>query len=76
MSSHATARFLSIKDGTKGITYTFDDIVKQCRMPVNYMQTNGRRVKFYNSTAIIYNSDNDVVVSIVNRKNPKKVGVA
>lgn len=72
MSSHAIARFLSRKDGAKGITYTFDDIVRQCRMPVNYVQPDGRRVKFYNSTAIIYNSDNDTVVSIVNRKKPKK----
>ena len=71
MSSHAISRFLSRKDGTNGISYTFDDIVKQCDMPVNYIQADGRSVKYYNHTAVVYNKNNDTVVSIINRKNPK-----
>ncbi len=72
MSSHAISRFLSRKDGTNGVSYTFDDMVKQCNMSVNYMQADGRLVKYYNHVAVVYNEKNDIVVSIVNRKNPKK----
>lgn len=72
MSSHAISRFLSRKDGTNGISYTFDDMVKQCNMSANYAQADGRLVKYYNQVAIVYNEKNDTVVSIVNRKNPKK----
>jgi len=71
MSSHAISRFLSRKNGTNGISYTFDDIVTQCKLPANYRQIDGRLVKYYNQVAIIYNEKNDAVVSIVNRKNPK-----
>ena len=72
MSSHAISRFLSRKDGANGISYTFDDMVKRCNSPANYVQADGRLVKYYNQVAIVYNEKNDTVVSIVNRKNPKK----
>lgn len=72
MSSHAISRFLSRKDGTNGISYTFENMVEQCNMSANYIQTDGRLVKYYNQVAIVYNEKNDTVVSIVNRKNPKK----
>lgn len=72
MSAHAISRFLSRKDGTNGISYTFDDMVKQCNMLENYIQADGRLVKYYNQVAVVYNEKNDAVVSIVNRKNTKK----
>ena len=72
MSSHAISRFLSRQNGTNGISFTFDDIVNRCNLRANYVQTDGRKVKFYNNIAIIYNSADDTVVSIVKRKNPKK----
>ena len=71
MSSHAISRYLSRKNGASGISYTFSDIVKQCKMTANYIQADGRSVKYCNQTAVIYNYNNDTVVSIVNRKNPK-----
>lgn len=71
MSTHAIARFLVRKDGTNGITYTFDDIKKQCHLSANYIQADGRFVKYYNKVAVIYDTNNSTVVSIVNRKNPK-----
>ena len=71
MSSHAISRFLSRKDGTNGISYTFEDIVNQCKLSANYVQADGRLVKYYNQVAIIYNEKNDTIVSIVNRRNPK-----
>ena len=72
MSSHAISRLLSRQNGTNGISFTFDDIVNRCNLRANYVQTDGRKVKFYNNIAIIYNSADDTVVSIVKRKNPKK----
>lgn len=38
----------------------------------NYKQEDGKRIKFYNSLAIIYNKNETEVVSIVNRKTPKE----
>ena len=72
MSSHAISRFLSRKDGANGISYTFEDMVEQCHKSANYIQSNGRKVKFYNNVAVVYNKNYDTVVSIVNRKHPKK----
>lgn len=71
-SSHAVSRFLSRQENTNGIVYTYADIVKQCKLPANYKQADERQVKYYNNIAIIYNAKNDTVVSLVNRKNPKK----
>ena len=67
-SSHAIARFL---DRSRG-NYTFNDIVKQWRMKPNYVQPDGRHIKFYNGVAIAYNPDTKEVLSIVNRARPRK----
>ena len=72
MSSHAISRYLPRKNGKQGISYSFNDIVKQSKMPMNYTQTDGRGVKYYNNVALVYNNKGEVIVSIVNRKHPKK----
>lgn len=72
MSAHAISRYLPRKEGKQGVTYTFEDIVKQSKMPVNYVQSDGRNVKYYNQVALVYNSEGNVIVSVVNRKYAKK----
>ena len=72
MSAHAISRYLPRKEGKQGVTYTFEDIVKQSKMPVNYVQSDGRNVKYYNQVALVYNSAGNVIVSVVNRKYAKK----
>ena len=71
MSSHAIARFLDRKRGKNNISYSLSDIVDICNQKANYIQPNGRHIKYYNNVAIIYSESSPEIVSIVNRKNPK-----
>lgn len=71
MSSHAISRYLS-RNGKDGIEYSFDSITKQSRKEFNYLQQDGRSVKYYNNVALVYNENQDTIVSLINRKNPKK----
>jgi len=71
ISDHGVARFLSRHNGGKGFEpFTVDDIVQQLRNPPNYLQEDGREIRFYSGRAIISNEDG-VIVSIVLRKNAK-----
>ena len=47
-----------------------DDIILQMKNPPNYLQPDGRKVRFYDKLAIISNEE-DVIVSIVLRKKRK-----
>lgn len=66
-SAHAVARFL---DRSRG-AYTFNDVVTQWRMAPNYIQADGRFVKYYNGLAIAYDPDTKEIVSFINRKKPR-----
>jgi len=71
-SAHAVARFL---DRSRGL-YTFKDVVNQWQMVPNYVQTDGRYVKYYNELAIAYEPDTKEIVSFINRKKPRTDWVA
>lgn len=71
ISDHGIARFLSRHSGSKGFTpFSVDDIVSQMKKPPNYIQEDGREVRFYNQRAVISTTDG-TIVSIVLRKNAK-----
>lgn len=67
-SDHGIARFL---DRSKKFGYTMEDVVKVCGEPINYIQPDGKVVRYYNKLAIISSSDTNEVVSLVNRNRPK-----
>jgi len=70
ISDHGLARFL---DRSKGkIPYTFEDIMKQFKMPVNYVQNDGNEIRFYNERAVISSPDTHEIITIVNRKTISK----
>ena len=67
-SSHGIARFL---DRSKTGQYDVDEVVKQAQKKINYIQSDGRNVRFYDSRALVTNPDTGQVVSIINRKKPR-----
>ena len=73
MSDHALGRYLDrMYDKNNVQRYSFIDIVKQSKMKANYLQEDGKFIRFYNGIAIVFSKEDDVVVSIVIRKNAKK----
>lgn len=68
MSAHAIGRFLQRSKGA----FTLNDIVIQAKKRFNYIQPDGRYIKFYNGIAIIYNSSGTEVVSLVKRGTIKE----
>lgn len=62
-TDHGVARFLS--------RITEEEFLEIHEMPVNYIQTDGRLVKFYNGYAIIYLQNTNEIVSIVKRSDAK-----
>ena len=71
ISDHGVARFLDRSRGKKKKTaYSLDDIVAQMQKPINYTQSDGRLVRFYEQRAFITDK-NDVIITIVDRDTPK-----
>lgn len=71
ISDHGVARFLNRKVGAKKqLPFSVLDIVVQMRLAPNFVQDDGRLVRFYNNIAVITNPD-DVIVSIVRREKEK-----
>lgn len=71
ISDHGIARFLSRNSGAKGFApFSVDDIVSQMKKPPNYIQEDGREVRFYDQRAVISTTDG-TIVSIVPRKKAK-----
>ena len=65
-TDHGVARFLQ-----RG--FDKEMIIEICKnYPFNYIQNDGKKIKFYKGTAIVYSTQNDEVVSIVRRDKPKK----
>lgn len=63
-TDHGVARFLA--------RMTEKEFLEIHGKPYNYAQSDGRLVKYYNGTAIIYNQNTGEVVSIVNdRTKPR-----
>lgn len=73
LSWHGAQRFVDRnKDKSGNIIFTQKDIVSIFNNKPNYSQEDGRLVNFQNGIAIIRNNKTNEIVSIVNRKNPKK----
>ena len=71
ISDHGVARFLSRSHGAKRYSpFTVDDILSQIQQPVNFVQSNVRRIRFYRSIAVITTPD-DIIISIVRRDTAK-----
>ena len=70
MSDHALARFLSRQQQKGFAPYTLEDIAKQHKMPVNYVHED-RIIRYYDKRALIYSSETNEMVSIVQRNTPK-----
>ena len=70
MSDHALARFLSRQQQKGFAPYTLEDIAKQHKMPVNYMHED-KIIRYYDKRALIYSSETNEMVSIVQRNTPK-----
>lgn len=49
-----------------------EDILQNDRKEVNYIQLDGRKIKFYNNIAIIYSAQSGEIVSLVRRDKPNK----
>ena len=72
MSSHGLARFLSRNSGNKvTVPYNLDDIVEQHNKLINYVQPDGKFVRFYDNRALVTSQETGEVVTIVNRKHIK-----
>ena len=64
-TDHGIARYLSRN-------FNVETIEKINGRPFNYYQDDGKKVKFYDGIAIIYSGENDLVVSVIERKNIKE----
>lgn len=64
-TDHGVARFLS-RD------FSVDLVERINNKPFNYCQNDGKKIKFYEGTAVIYTAENDLVVSVIERKNIKE----
>ena len=72
MSTHGLARFLSRNSGNQVTApYTLDDIVEQHNKLINYVQSDGKFVRFYDNRALVTSQETGEVVTIVNRKHIK-----
>ena len=65
-TDHGIARFLQ-----RG--FDKEEIANICEnYPFNFIQEDGKKIKFYKGTAIIYSSQDEEIVSILHRQKPNK----
>lgn len=73
MSAHALSRYLSRQTDKNGrVIFSHESIRDQCQKNANYLQNDGRKIRFYDGIALISDADTEQIVSVVVRKNPKK----
>lgn len=72
LSDHASMRFVQQKTGHGKRFYTEVELIDVWKKMPNYKENEKRMIKFYNGLAVIYNISDNVVISIVVRKNAKK----
>ena len=70
ISDHGLARFLDRSRGKKKTAYSLTDIVDQMQKPINYIQSDERFVRFYDTRSRVTDK-NDVIITIVDRDTPK-----
>jgi hypothetical protein len=68
---HALNRTLGQKKGKGKVSFTKKEIVIMLRKQPNYIQEDGRLVRFENGIAIFQAPDTGEIISIVTRNKPK-----
>lgn len=48
-----------------------NSVIGQSHRPFNYTENNGKKIKFYDSTALVYNKEGTEIVSVIKRRNAK-----
>lgn len=67
-SGHGMGRLL---DRVRKGEFSIEDIIRQSKQPFNYIQKDGKKIKYYNKLTMIYNESGTEVVSVVFRNNKK-----
>ena len=70
MSDHAMARFLERNRKTDKIS--FKSVVNTSKEPFNYIQADGKNIKFYNELCLVYNEGGSDIVSLLYRRHNSK----
>lgn len=70
MSAHAIGRYLNRRDDIAG-GCTTDQLALICKKPINYVQEDGREVRFYDGAAVVFNPETSEMVSFIKRNHPK-----
>ena len=72
MGDHALARYLSRQTDRKGnVIFTYDSFKEICQREPNYVQDDGRPVRYYDGIAVVANPRTKEIVSVIVRKHPK-----
>lgn len=72
LSDHASMRFVQQKMEHGKRFYTETELIDVWKKTLNHKENEERVIKFYSGFVIIYNISDNVVISIVIRKNAKK----
>ena len=68
---HALNRVLGQKSGKDKFFFTKEGLLAVLRSPVNFLQADGKQVRFYHGIAVVTAPDTGEVVSIVIRSRAK-----
>lgn len=68
---HALNRFLGQKSGRGKTSFTREDLLGVLKRPTNYLQEDGKAVRYYGSIAVFSAPDTQEIVGIVVRAKPK-----
>lgn len=70
-TEHGLGRMVGQRVGKSKRAFTKEDILSILKKPVNYIQEDGRVVKYYEQIAVIQATDTEEVISIVTMKEAK-----
>lgn len=69
---HALNRVLGQRTGKGKFTFSKEELLRVLKEPCNYLQPDGRQVRFYNGIAAISAEDTGEIVSIIIRRDARK----
>lgn len=71
MSDHAIARYLD-RRAKIGDGLTTEQLAQLCKKPVNYIQPDGREVRYYGEVAAVFSEKTGEMVTLLRRKKPRE----
>jgi SPP1 gp7 family putative phage head morphogenesis protein len=71
-TDHSLNRYLGQKTGKDKVSFKKDELLSVLGKDVNYLDGDGRTVKFYDGISVIQNNDTNEIISIVTRSKPKE----